>query len=83
MSKSNLTLSIDEDLLRRARIRALEQGTSVNAAVRDFLEGYVARRTAMEGFLAIAQEHSAGSAGAGRTWKRDEIYEERTGWQRS
>jgi len=35
---ANLTLTIDEDLLRRARIRALEQGTSVNARVRKYLE---------------------------------------------
>ena len=37
---ANLTLKIDEDLLRRARIRALERATSVNAVVREFLEGY-------------------------------------------
>jgi predicted HicB family RNase H-like nuclease len=33
----NLTLTIDDDLLRRARIRALEQGTSVNSLVREYL----------------------------------------------
>ncbi|SVA38362.1 uncharacterized protein METZ01_LOCUS91216, partial [marine metagenome] len=27
----NLTLAIDEDILRRARVRAADQGTSVNA----------------------------------------------------
>jgi len=37
---ANLTLTIDEDALRRARIRALEHGTSVNAVVREFLESY-------------------------------------------
>ena len=31
---ANLTLVIDEDVLRRARVRALQQGTSVNALVR-------------------------------------------------
>jgi plasmid stability protein len=35
---SNLTITIDEETLRRARIRALEQGTSVNALLRDYLE---------------------------------------------
>jgi plasmid stability protein len=34
------TLTIDEETLRRARIRALEQGTSVNAVVREFLQRY-------------------------------------------
>jgi len=38
---SNLTLTIDDDVLRRARIRALEQGTSVNALVREYLTDFV------------------------------------------
>ena len=37
---ANLTLAIDEDLLRRARVRAAEQGTSVNAVVSQLIEGY-------------------------------------------
>ena len=36
----NLTITVDDDVLRRARIRALEQGTSVNAVLREFLESY-------------------------------------------
>ena len=39
---ANLTLAIEEDLLRRARVRAADQGTSVNAVVRDLLTGYAA-----------------------------------------
>ena len=34
---ANLTISIDDDLLRRARVRAAELGTSVNAVLRDYL----------------------------------------------
>lgn len=37
---SNLTISVDEDLIRAARIRAIEQGTSVSAKVREFLREY-------------------------------------------
>jgi plasmid stability protein len=33
----NITLSIDEDVLRAARIYAAEHDTTVNALVRDFL----------------------------------------------
>ena len=40
LNMANLTLAIDEELLRRARVRAAEQGTSVNAVVRDLIEGY-------------------------------------------
>ena len=45
---TNLTLAVDETLLRKARILALERGTSVNAMVRKFIENMVdesARRT--------------------------------------
>jgi hypothetical protein len=34
---SNLTISVDEAVLKQARMRALEEGTSVNALLRDYL----------------------------------------------
>lgn len=37
---SNLTISVDDELIRQARIRAIEQGTSVSAKVREFLAQY-------------------------------------------
>ncbi len=33
----NITVSVGDDVHRRARVRAAERGTSVSAAVRDFL----------------------------------------------
>lgn len=75
---ANLTLTIDEALLRRARIRALERGTSVNAIVRAYLESFVgedAARDALGEFLAIAKDSAAGSGPQGRTWTRDDLYE--------
>jgi hypothetical protein len=30
-----LTIAVDEQMLKKARIRALEEGTSVNAVLRD------------------------------------------------
>ncbi len=80
---ANLTLVIDDDVLRRARIRALEQGTSVNAVVRDYIEnfageGEVARRgRALREFLQWAQQTNVSSGPGGREWTRDDIYEER------
>lgn len=41
---ANLTLVIDDDILLRARKRALDQGTSVNAVLRKYLEGYAGRQ---------------------------------------
>lgn len=75
---TNLTLSIDEGLLRRARIRALEQDTSINALVRDYLEclaGPVTGQSAVRGILELAASSKSGSGAAGRTWTRDELYE--------
>jgi len=75
---TNLTLSIDDDLLKRARMRALEQDTSVNTLVRDYLESFVmqgAPRSGMAEFLALAESVHAGSGTRGRTWTRDELYE--------
>ncbi len=74
----NVTLSLDDDLLRRARIRALEQGTSVNAVVRDYLTSYAGLSEADEGlreFLAVADASSASSGPSGRSWRRDELHE--------
>ena len=39
---TNLTLAVDHDLLHRARVRAAEEGTSVNAVVRELLSAYSA-----------------------------------------
>jgi plasmid stability protein len=38
---SNLTVSVDEHLIKLARMRAIEQGTSLSAKVREFLQAYV------------------------------------------
>jgi hypothetical protein len=75
---ANLTLSIDAELLKRARIRALERDTSVNVLVREYLEGLVARGEGLEPmdvFLALTESVHAGSGPGGRTWTRDELYE--------
>lgn len=77
---ASLTLTIDEELLRQARIRALEQGTSVNALVREWLENYADRdrqRRATERFLQIAERSHASSGSGGRSWSREDLYEER------
>lgn len=37
---TNLTVALDDAILARARARALERGTSVNAVVREHLEAY-------------------------------------------
>ena len=38
---ANLTVSVDDEIIKRARVRAIQQGTSVSAKIREFLEHYV------------------------------------------
>lgn len=74
---SNLTIVVDDEVLRRARIRALEQGTSVNAILREFLESYSGIRSdqvsAVEEVLELSRKSTSRSGG--RRWTREELYE--------
>ena len=76
VAQTNLTLTVDDELLRQARIRALEQGTSVNAVVREYLEHYAgsAARDGIAGFLELARRSQASSGPGGRSWSRDELH---------
>ena len=78
---ANLTITVDEQVLKKARMRALEEDTSVNAVLRDYLEDYaradVERQRAIERVLASSRESRSGSGPGGRTWKREDLYEER------
>jgi plasmid stability protein len=73
----NVTLTIDDEVLRRARIRALERGTSVNALIRSYLEAFAGVGDDVR--RARILEHAEGNAGSsgptGRGWTRDSLYE--------
>jgi hypothetical protein len=81
---ANLTITVDEQILKRARLRALEQGTSVNAVLADRLRAFVgegdSQARATQGLLALARENSRGGRKrakkrGGRRWSRDELHE--------
>lgn len=75
---ANLTITVDERLLKRARIKAIEEGTSVNAVLRDHLERYAGpdrTRSALEGFAALAARSDASSGPGGRDWTRDDLHD--------
>lgn len=80
---ANLTITVDEGTLKRARIRALEEDTSVNAILRDHLEEYAGRRQeqleAARRIVEAARASTSGSGPGGRKWKREDAYEERLG----
>jgi hypothetical protein len=44
----NITLAIDEDVLERARLVAVEQKTTINAMVREFLADVAGRDERLE-----------------------------------
>lgn len=74
---ANLTITVDEDVLRRARIRALEQGKSVNAILSEYLKSYADPRTAQVDATRslIRLSRKSTSARGGRRWTRDELHE--------
>ena len=75
---ANLTVSIDDELLRRARVRALQQGSSVNALLRAYLEGYAGDepdRIALQRILELSRRAESGSGRGGRRWVREDAYD--------
>ena len=73
----NLTIVVDDDILKRARIRAIREDRSVNAVLRKYLAVYAGanrrRDRACERLLALSQSH--GSRRAGKAWTRDALHE--------
>lgn len=71
-----LTIAVDEQVLRKARIRALEEGTSVDALLRSYLARYVGdvktRRKATRNILALSRSSQAASGRRRAT--RDDLY---------
>jgi hypothetical protein len=74
----DLTLTADEAVLQRARQRALEEGTSVNAQVRPFLQRYAGADSGFEGLLALTEGLGARSGPQGRSWTREQLHERRS-----
>jgi hypothetical protein len=80
---ANLTITVDDGTLKRARMRALEEDTSVNALLREYLEEYAGRRReqleAARRILVSSRDSTSSSGSGGRRWTREELYEERLG----
>jgi hypothetical protein len=81
---ANLTITVDDQTLKRARIRAVGRGESVNQYLADRLREYAAadgegdrRLRAAKRFVALSAELEGSSDGAG--WTRDELYDESPG----
>ena len=73
----NITLSIDDELVERARAVAREQGTSLNALIREYIEqiaGQLDGEAVLEQFQSMWREPGNSD---GNRFARDDVYEER------
>jgi post-segregation antitoxin (ccd killing protein) len=73
----NITLSVEEDVLERARKVAADRHTTINALVRNYLRELAAQREnlneALKRMNRLADE--AGMEIGPVTWSRDDIHE--------
>ncbi len=71
---ANVTLSIPDDLLSRARRYAALKGVSLNALIREFLEDLTGRevqlKKATQAFLRFSEIHESQL----EKWNREELY---------
>ncbi len=74
---TNVTLSIDAEDLRQARVLALQQGSSLNAVIRQFVKNYVGRTQRYQEVTEriIQQAEDSQYSSEGKKWTRDELHE--------
>jgi hypothetical protein len=77
---ANLTITVDDEVLKQARMRALEENSSVNAILGRYLQDYAQadaarqrRQDALDALRALAQHCRCGRAG--KTWTREDLHE--------
>lgn len=81
----NITVRVDDDTYRRARIRAAEAGTSLSAMVREFFNNQgdenerleKARIEALQALYEKAESRGRRRSKPLRPMSRDEVYRER------
>ena len=74
---ANLTVAIDDALLHRARKRALDNGTSVNALIRSYLETYAGddEMEQRREIVRIARRIRRPLNYSNRDWTRDDLHD--------
>jgi len=73
----NVTLAIEDDVLREARRIAADRATTVNAMIREFLQELTQResRAATARARIVELCRSSNVEVGPRTWSRDELHE--------
>jgi hypothetical protein len=74
---ANLTIVVPGDIPKSARRRALEQGASVNAVLRDYLTQFAGTQSAQANAAKRVLDLSSGArSGRGKSkWSRDDLHE--------
>ena len=79
----NITLSIDEQIVKRARQKLLAVGKSVNEEIREHLRHIAGEdKEALERDLEFLRNTAGLGNSSGWKWNREDAYEERMRWPR-
>jgi hypothetical protein len=74
----NLTITLADATLKKARLRALTEGSSVNEVLRKFLESYAGVDTeqgaALDDLIDLSRK-TGSRRGGSRRWSRVELHE--------
>jgi len=79
MDKQNITLALPKDILKRAKVMAAQQGSSISAMMEGLLQDHLARH---EGYEQARQRQSSlltkgvdmGTRGKAN-WRREQLHE--------
>lgn len=75
MARRNLTLQLDESVIKRAKVAAAKRGTSISGLVAQQLEELVERDSRYEEAMRRALDALREPARrGGRRWQRDDLY---------
>jgi hypothetical protein len=79
----NITLSIDEQLVERARERLRATGRTINQEIREHLEHIIGDDAELERDLEFLRNTAGKGNSKGWKWNREDAYEDRLRWPRS
>jgi hypothetical protein len=74
----NVTMSIDEELLRKAQLLAVERNTNISELFRSYLTDLTAREENRRGFVADELDRlfeKSQAASGGGSWTRGSLHE--------
>jgi hypothetical protein len=74
---STLTIAIDDEILRKAELRAGEDGISLATLIAEYLKSYASGQggqlTAVKNVIELANKTKSGHSGP--RWTREELYD--------